>query len=194
MSDEKKPIEFVDRRQLKRDAESADAAGPQLVKTKAAAEVEGIRRYPHPECTDKWGDKLRWIEITYMVTMMAVGDGNMIIVGRCVGLRSDGIPCVANYIFNGIYSDVIDWQKIARDRIEPFLTCECDIDTPCQFHMNEAPLWIQEGLLRLKKMKEEPLPEPIKALNWLEREVQAQIDLVNTTLTKEINKANLRPM
>ena len=151
-----------------------------------AAEVVGelINRPPDilEQCDQVHGEKLRWVEIAYLVTLMQVG-GMGIITGRVVGLRSDGYACSAFVVLNPLWKDGATgmegghWITEARSRLETFLNCGCTKDRACGFHASAVRGWIEEGLQRVKSTTSKPVPGCIKVMNSQEQELASRIQI-----------------
>jgi hypothetical protein len=117
------------------------------------------------------GSKRIWKSTGFMVAMAKSPNG-ILIVGRAVGLRQDGVCALADYAFPPIWPEKLDWVKHATQRLNTFLGCDCTPQIMCEMHRKEVPKWGQEDMTRLEHVARVPLPEAIEVVMKAEQERQ----------------------
>jgi hypothetical protein len=119
------------------------------------------------------GDGSSWEEVKYAVACRVVqqnqpGPLQLIIMGRVLGLRSDGIPFVADYWFSADYDDCRDWETQAKKRLDTFLGCGCDTFSPCAVHKMYFEQWEKADIQRLTLAGQKPVPKVLEILHQAE--------------------------
>jgi hypothetical protein len=104
--------------------------------------------------------KHTWKNVGYAVVIMGI-NGNQCIAGRAIGLRSDGEPYMADYLFSPIWEEGFDWTAEARKRLDTFLGCACS-DRPCPSHELAMTAWMQGDINRINECSQKPVPEAIE--------------------------------
>jgi hypothetical protein len=90
----------------------------------------------------------KWQDVAYLVAFMGL-NGQNVVSGRSVGLRDDGVVCIADYIFSPIWAEGFDWTVVGRERLETYLVCE---------------EWLEEGVQRLSSLGQNGVPMAMEAL------------------------------
>lgn len=109
------------------------------------------------------GSKRIWKSQGFMISLVQSPKG-ILVVGRAVGLRQDGLCAIADYAFTPIWKEGLDWVKHARQRLNTFLGCDCEPHVMCEIHRREVPKWGQEDIERLEHVARVPLPEAIEVM------------------------------
>lgn len=109
------------------------------------------------------GDKSSWKNIGYLV-VLAQNSNGPVMMGRAVGLRSDGRPFVGDYTLAPIWKEDFMWQPHAKKRLDTFLNCACIEHSPCSTHKLYFENWQRADLERINAIVSEPLPEAIEIL------------------------------
>lgn len=109
------------------------------------------------------GDTKTWKSVGFMIAM-AQGPQGIIVIGRAVGLRGDDNNFVADFILAPIYPEGFDWTKVARQRLETFLGCNCGAGKMCSTHRMYMQQWSEADADRLNRMSAEPMPECLEVL------------------------------
>lgn len=110
------------------------------------------------------GDKSTWKNVAYLVALIPGGQGNLIVAGRAVGLRSDGKPFVADYILPPVWPKDLNWTEQAKKRLDTFLGCDCNEHGPCAVHKVYLLQWVNADTQRLQLMASQPVPEAVEVL------------------------------
>lgn len=123
-----------------------------------------------PEST---GDKSGWEEVKYAIAWRPVpqqqpGPLSIILLGRALGLRSDGLPFIADYWFSADYEDNRDWEVQAKNRLDTFLNCDCNDYSPCVVHQMYFKQWVQVDSQRLELAGSKPVPKVLEILHKAE--------------------------
>ena len=108
-------------------------------------------------------NKHTWQDVAYLVAFMGL-NGQNVVSGRSVGLRDDGVVCIADYIFSPIWAEGFDWTVVGRERLETYLVCECEEDKVCEYHVGKMQEWLEEGVQRLWSLGQNGVPMAMEAL------------------------------
>lgn len=111
-------------------------------------------------------------EIVDVVALMPQQDESMIVMGRSIGLRGDGVPICADFWFESIWPRERDWTVTSRKRLGTFLGCKCKNRTPCSVHKMLLPQWIQQDIQRIQLSNAAPIPKVLQV--FLQVEMAAQ--------------------
>jgi hypothetical protein len=149
-------FEIVDRRRDKKVEES-----PVIVAETAA------------EGADEWDG-----DIADVVALMPQQDGSMIVMGRSIGIRGDGMPVCADYWFPTVWPKGLDWTKETRKRLDTFLGCSCAARSPCATHRMYLQQWIQQDIQRIRLSQSAPPPRAMEVYILAERAAQASAVVV----------------
>lgn len=119
------------------------------------------------------GDRSSWEEVKYAIAWRPVpqsqpGPLQIIIMGRALGLRSDGLPFIADYWMTPDYDDSRDWEKQSKKRLDTFLNCECNDFHPCAVHQMYFPQWVERDSQRLNLAGTKPVPKVLEILHKAE--------------------------
>ena len=125
------------------------------------------------------GDNLSWEDVKYAIAWRPIpqrqpGPLQIILMGRAIGLRSDGLPFVADYWFEPEYDP--DWQVKVKKRLDTFLGCGCNDFSPCAVHKMYFGKWAEADTQRLTMAGERPVPTVLEILHKAEmaRQQRAQ--------------------
>ena len=118
---------------------------------------------PPPETAEEQKSKRIWKSQGLMIVPMQ-GPYGLLIAGRAVGTRQDGVTLHADYIFPPVWSEHEDWVKKARRRLNTFLGCDCKTGHPCHVHQIAGENWMKEDIARLQQIQSQPLPECIESM------------------------------
>jgi hypothetical protein len=127
-----------------------------------------------PATPETTADKSSWEEIKYAIAWRPIpqnqpGPLQIIIIGRALGLRSDGLPFIADYWFSADYEDNRDWEAQAKKRLDTFLGCECNDYGPCGVHKMYFNQWVEADTQRLTLAGNKPVPRVLEILHKVER-------------------------
>jgi hypothetical protein len=158
-------MQIVDRRKLDENLEikeptAEDVAEKQMAHAKASfgkvLEIGSQRR------AEPGAAKTTWRDVAFMIAFMNV-NGQQVISGRCLGLRSDGRTFVADYLFSPVWERGLDWTAIAEDRLNTFLDCGCLDGTACEMHQKTCEAWLIEGVQRIQSVGAQGVPPAVEA-------------------------------
>lgn len=110
------------------------------------------------------GSKRIWKSVGFIICIVPHPQMGPLIVGRGVGLREDGVCCIADYLFPPVWPEDTDWTKEVRKRLNTWLGCDCATGLPCEMHRREPAKWQQADFERLEKLKQRPLPEALEIM------------------------------
>ena len=142
-------FKVVDRRKEKAEAETEVTAPVAIIEPVASA------------------DKGTWEEVKYGVAFRPA-HGGVIILGRAMGLRSDGLPFIADYWFSADWDDNRDWEAQSKKRLDTFLNCDCNSHAPCAIHKMYFDQWLQQDTQRLTLAGTKPVPKVLEILHKAE--------------------------
>lgn len=160
-------MQIVDRRKLDENLEIKDptveeVAEKQMAHAKASfgkvLEIGGNR---DAELRAK-AQKNTWSDVAFMIAFMNV-NGQQVISGRCLGLRSDNRTFVADYLFSPVWERGLDWTAIAEERLNTFLNCGCQDGTACEMHQKTCEAWLIEGVQRIQSVGAQGVPPAVEA-------------------------------
>lgn len=116
------------------------------------------------------GKKETWKEIAYMMVIAQGSPGMLLMLGRAVGVRSDGKPFTADWLLFPLITDgTLDWRPHAKKRLDTFLNCECSIaHGTCSVHKLYLPQWMQQDQERYAQMGAKQVPLPLEILQKTE--------------------------
>lgn len=106
--------------------------------------------------------KASWNDVAFMIAFMNV-NGQQVISGRCLGLRSDNRTFVADYLFSPVWERGLDWTAIAEERLNTFLDCGCQDGTACEMHQKTCEAWLIEGVQRIQSVGAQGVPPAVEA-------------------------------
>jgi hypothetical protein len=150
-------FEVIDRRRSKPQDEEAIVPAEPVVSIDA------------PAATRQWKD------VAYVLAFMPIQNGNMLIIGRAVGIRKDGLgPFLADFLLPNIWGPDFTWQKEAKKRLDTFLGCECSTQARCPIHTLKVDQWATEDRRRLETVASAPMPEAVELLVRAEMAAQAK--------------------
>jgi hypothetical protein len=111
-----------------------------------------------------------WEDVDYLYTLAQHPQFGMLMLGRAVGVRSDGKPFMADYVlFPRVTNNTIDWRPHSKKRLDTFLNCECSIaHGPCAVHKLYLPKWLEQDLERMQRLSAEPVSRALEALHHAE--------------------------
>ena len=112
-------------------------------------------------------NKSSWEEVKYGVAFRPA-QGGIIILGRAMGLRSDGLPFLADYWFTADWDDNRDWETHAKKRLDTFLNCGCNSHAPCAVHKMYFDQWLQQDTQRLTLAGNRPVPKVLEIMHKAE--------------------------
>ena len=113
------------------------------------------------------GSKQIWRSTAYLLVLLGGPMGNMVI-GRAAGLREDGLCAAADYMLPPLWPEKLDWVKIARQRLNTWLGCDCTSTILCDMHRIVVKNWQVEDTDRLKKITSQQVPEVVEVLMKVE--------------------------
>jgi hypothetical protein len=111
-------------------------------------------------------------KIEYFIAFAQGRDGNIIPLGRALGLRSDGNPCLADWIMPPKWKENESFQANVRDRLETFLHCKCSSHQQCKEHTILIAQWSQQDQIRLNLVMSEPMSDAMAMLERAEKSRQ----------------------
>lgn len=117
-------------------------------------------------------DKSEWEEVKYAIAWRPIpsnGPLQIIIIGRALGLRSDGLPFIADYWLTADYDDNRDWEEQAKKRLDTFLGCECSSHAPCAIHRMYIEQWEKQDIHRSQLCGQKKVPKVLEVLHKAER-------------------------
>lgn len=120
-----------------------------------------------PELVAEEGDKSSWKNVGYMVVLGPGPQGPQgppIMLGRAIGLRSDEMLFVADYILPPVWKEDFVWQPAARKRLDTFLGCACIRSGSCSTHGLYLRQWKEADVERFNSFISAPLPEAIEIM------------------------------
>ena len=141
-------MEIVDRRKMN-----------QVVEEKP--EVTAVAEKPTLVMPKKH-EKRGWKDVAFMIAFMNI-NGNQVISGRAVGLRSDDRSFVADYLFTPVWERGLDWTAISEERLNTFLDCGCQDGTACEMHKKTCEQWLIEGVERIQNVGAQGVPMAVEA-------------------------------
>jgi hypothetical protein len=124
---------------------------------------------PEPIKIEAPVDKSAWLDVTYLIAFAQNQQQGMVILGRAVGVRSDEQLCIADWQLPPRWTAGLDWTKIARQRLDTFLNCDCGRLGPCASHRMMVPQWAIADHERIARMMEEEIPLALQRLMMAER-------------------------
>jgi hypothetical protein len=127
------------------------------------ADVVVVPVVPVESETEPDMSKGKWDDVRYIIAL-AQTPGGMIINGRAVGLRMDGLTVIADYILPPLWPKDLDWPKQARKRLDTFLECECSVKGACAVHKMYVQKWMEADTQRLNLQASQPLPKALEVL------------------------------
>lgn len=113
------------------------------------------------------GEIQLWKSVGFL-TVMFPGNPLPAVAGRAIGLRSDELIFIADWMFPPVWPEDLSWQAETRKRLNTFRGCSCSREGKCGFHLEALPgqfgpgKWAQEDERRLKKVHATPLPECVE--------------------------------
>lgn len=119
-------------------------------------------------------DKSSWKSTAFVLIFLNSPNGP-IPLGRAVGLRSDEELFVADWQMPPMWSEGTDWTKIARQRLDTFLNCQCGNRRICGTHELYIRNWQKADAERLQAMAAEPMPECLERHMMAERAARPSI-------------------
>jgi len=119
-------------------------------------------------------DRSFWKSTDLLIVLNNV-QGQMMILGRAVGLRSDDCFFCADWVFPPRWHDGLDWPKEARKRLNTFLNCDCTNAGPCAEHKFNLPQWMRADGERLNLLGREPISEAVEVMQRVEQARQPVI-------------------
>ena len=138
-----------------------------VVDKRGTAHVDIDKSTPTVVTTGPLPDRSFWKSTDLLIVLNNVG-GQMMIMGRALGLRSDDSFFCADWVLPPRWHDGIDWPKEARKRLDTFLNCECTNHGPCVEHQFNIPQWMRADGERLNLLAREPLSEAIEVMQKVE--------------------------
>jgi hypothetical protein len=139
---------------------------------KAATPIEDL---PVPD-----GGKGGWDHVAYRIVELQIGpprpNGTVptCFAGRAAGLRTDGKPFLADYLFEPEWSEGFRWEPKAKKRLDTFLNCDCKNGNPCQMHKMVLPRWADEDLKRVTDASIKAVPVVFEVIDRKDRALQKQ--------------------
>jgi hypothetical protein len=125
---------------------------------------------------EKPAEKVRdryWIgKIDYLIGASDI-KGEQFISGRAAGIRSDEIAFCTDIILPVHYPEGYDWTKMAREHLETWLNCECNLTTICSFHSGAVGEWLLQGLTAIQELMSRPMPPSIMKLTEQQQKAMA---------------------
>lgn len=120
----------------------------------------------------KKGADEQWKDVCYILAIMPQQNGSVIILGRAVGKRMDGMAFIADYMLPMEWKPDWMWQPKAKERLDTFLDCECATRNPCSKHKSYFAQWQQQDIQRMTLAQDGPVPEALEALILAEKVAQ----------------------
>ena len=116
-----------------------------------------------------------WSSYAFTVIMIPLGQqGQVVTAGRCVGVRSDGAMATGDVIFPPIWKEGFDWTRLAKQRLDSYLLCQCSPGGYCGLHRGDNP-WFEEDMGKIQQQMMGPLPEALALLQKAEQARQSRI-------------------
>lgn len=112
-------------------------------------------------------DRSFWKSTDLLVVLNQI-EGQIMVLGRAIGLRSDDCLFCADWVFPPRWHTGIDWPKEARKRLDTFLNCDCTNNGPCVEHQFNIPQWMRADGERLNLLGREPLSEVMEVMQKVE--------------------------
>lgn len=112
-------------------------------------------------------DRSHWTDVSYMIAVVMTPNGPLV-CGKCVGLRSDGLACMADWLFAPRWPEGYQWEKYIKTRLDTYLNCACVVGTPCIDHTRYFQQWQQADVTRLNLDAQQPLPPSMEAFMKIE--------------------------
>lgn len=109
-------------------------------------------------------DKSTWEEVKYAVAPLPAR-GGIVLSGRAMGLRSDGVAFVADWFFTADWDDCRGWEEKVKKRLDTFLNCECSLHAPCAVHRMYIEQWKQADVQRMELANQKPVPKVLEVLH-----------------------------
>ena len=115
-----------------------------------------------------------WSSYAFTVIMIPLAQKQILTAGRCVGVRSDGPMATADVLFTPIWEEGFDWTRLAKQRLDSYLLCQCSPGGYCGLHRGENP-WFEEDMLKIQQQSMGELPEALALLQKAEHARQSRI-------------------
>jgi hypothetical protein len=118
--------------------------------------------------------RIIWRKVSFLICQ-AQSPMGILILGKAIGLRQDGLSCCSDYVLPPVFPEHLDWVKEARRRLNTYLGCECQNGVLCATHRNLIPNWQKEDFAKLTELSSKPAPEAVEAFI---KQAQAKPNLV----------------
>jgi hypothetical protein len=147
---------------LNPETEALAAEGSQVMPTGSHAVVEFKKTVR--------GEVQTFKSIGYTLVYLNLGNGQPMLAGRAVGLRTDEKMFTADWMLPPVWEEDTSWQVEAKKRLLTFKACSCDQRGRCAFHGEVCGgqlgpgKWIEEDMQRLRKVSTTPLCEALEVL------------------------------
>lgn len=105
-----------------------------------------------------------WEDVAYLIVIAPGQNGNVMVVGRAVGLRNDGETFIGDWLFPPIWKESMQWQPEARKRLDTFKNCACGSGLLCSVHKLYLQQWRTADTQRMELIGSEPLPKAMEVL------------------------------
>ena len=137
-------------------------------------EYEAPVEVPKPVIVEKKPEGLstEWKSLGYVCCNMKMQDGNLIMVGKAIGLRGDGVSVSVDYLLPPVWPSSLNWVKVARERLDSYLGCECTKYGHCPYHALRQQEWVRSDMERLNIIANMPMPEALEL--WFRANQAAQ--------------------
>ena len=140
-----------------------------MIDRRGEKKPEQIVAKPEQAVKDSPEAKGAWDDVTYMVVLAQGPTGQIMVLGRAVGLREDGETFVADWIFPPLWQEGFRWEPEVKKRLDTFLNCDCTISGPCSIHKMYIPQWMQADTQRLNLLAAAPVPRALETLTKAEQ-------------------------
>lgn len=129
---------------------------------------------PTPEVKIEGPVNEAWDDLQYMLSATQTPQG-LIFLGRLVGLRTDGMTFVADYILPPLWEVGLAWESVVKERIDTFLGCSCRQTGPCSLHKMYIPQWQKQDVQRINLLLSQPKSKALLALESAERSARSNV-------------------
>jgi len=117
--------------------------------------------------------KRTWEDVKFVIAITQGPDGSIAaVIGRAMGLRGDGNVFIADWWFGPEYPRSFDWTKVAQQRLNTFLGCDCKTGYQCHTHQIAIQNWQKDDSLRIENIRSRPMSKVIEI--WMRAEQARQ--------------------
>lgn len=137
----------------------------EVVSRRGEAKVEAPPKIQEVEVANAEGG---WKDVRFVHVLAGVPNGQLLIIGRVVGIRNDDSFFIADYLLPSEVKKDFLWQAEAKKRLDTFEHCACKSGSTCATHNVYLAQWGQQDMERIALTESAPKPPAIERLERVE--------------------------